>query len=266
MSMSGTQTVERAVLLLRLLASGNHSRTLRLTDLANDARVKPPTAHRLLRCLIREGLVVQDEHSRRYALGPLAFELGLAALPRSNLSGKCEQALERLAAFTEDVVFLSVRSGFDSLCIHRVVGPYPIKPLTADVGTRRPLGVGAGGLALLSSLSEEECSAVLLANQSCLWNYQQLTVGALREAVRQTRVLGYALNERYALPGTIAVGMAVKNGAGTVVGAISVGAIASRMPPVRRREIVAAMQKEIDLLSRALPTSEPPASLRSTPT
>jgi len=92
----------------------------------------------------------------------------------------------------------------------------------------------------------------LLANQSCLWNYQQLTVGALREAVTQTGVLGYALNERYALPGTIAVGMSVKNRAGAVIGAISIGAIASRMSPVRRREIVAAMQKEIDLLSPSL--------------
>jgi DNA-binding IclR family transcriptional regulator len=265
MSMSGTQTVERAVRLLRLLSSGNHSRTMGLMDLANDAGVKPPTAHRLLRCLVREGLVVQDEHSRRYALGPLAFELGLAALPRSNLSGKCQHALERLAVFTEDVVFLSVRSGFDSICIHRVVGPYPIKPLTADVGTRRPLGVGASGLALLSSLSDEECSAVLLANQGCLWHYQQLTVEALREAVRQTRVLGYALNERHALPGAISIGMTIRNRAGAVVGAISVGAIASRMPPVRRSEIVAAMQKEIDLLSRALPASDPSAKLRSTP-
>lgn len=92
--------------------------------------------------------------ARRYFLGHLIFELGLAASSNFNLRDIRQSSLMRLADRTGDAVFLTIRSGYDTVCIDRKEGSFSIRALTLGVGTRRSLGVGAGGLALLMSLPD----------------------------------------------------------------------------------------------------------------
>ena len=160
---AGTQTIQRASLLVRLVAS--RSRTgMRLAEVVQHSKLERPTAHRILKCLVQEGFLMQSGNSHEYFLGPLIFELGLAASPQFNLSDICRPSLERIAARSGDTAFLSVRSGYDSVCIDRKEGAFPIKALTLEVGTRRPLGVGAGGLSLLLRLSDEAVNEIVRAN------------------------------------------------------------------------------------------------------
>jgi DNA-binding IclR family transcriptional regulator len=140
----GTQTIARAAQVLRLIAARNSS-GMRLVDLARHAKLERPTAHRILQGLAGEGLVRQERATKRWFLGRLVFELGLAASSQFNVRDLCRPVLARLAERTGDTVFLTVRSGFDTVCVDRMEGSFPIKTLTLDVGTRRPLGVGAGG-------------------------------------------------------------------------------------------------------------------------
>src|SRR5665647_3143210 len=122
----GTQSIERATRVLRIIASHN-SPGLRLVDISKQAKLERPTAHRILKCLIAEGLVRQSAETRRYFLGHLIFELGLAASSSFNLREICHPSLVRLAEKTGDTVFLAIRSGADSVCIDRVEGSFPIK-------------------------------------------------------------------------------------------------------------------------------------------
>lgn len=78
---SGTQSLERAIALLRELAS-HGSRGARLTDLVGDSGFSKGTVRRLLTTLIRERLVEQNETSRRYFLGTELYVLGSIAAPR----------------------------------------------------------------------------------------------------------------------------------------------------------------------------------------
>src|SRR3989304_4526478 len=89
---------------------------------------------------------------RRAGMGQRAFELGLAAAPRFNLPDMFRPSLHRIAEKTGDTVFLTARSGNDSVCIDRKEGSFPIKTFTLEVGARRPLGAGAGGPAALMLL------------------------------------------------------------------------------------------------------------------
>ena len=75
---SGTQSIDRAVQLLRLVASQGTGGA-RLTDLAYEAGLTPPTARRILKRLTDHGLAAQDAETQRYSLGSLVYELGLAA-------------------------------------------------------------------------------------------------------------------------------------------------------------------------------------------
>lgn len=236
---------------MRLIAS--RSRTgFRLVEIARHSKLERPTVHRILKCLISEGMLKQDPETRRYFLGHLIFELGLAAASQYNLRDICHPSLERLADRTGDTVFLTVRSGFDAVCIDRREGSFPIKTLTLDVGTRRPLGVGAGGLALIMHLPDDTIQEIVSANAPRLGPYNNLTVPALMRMVKHSQELGYALNNIHITPGATSVGVAIPSRYGDPYLAISIGAIPSRMTENRQRELVSLLTTEAGVLERAL--------------
>jgi DNA-binding IclR family transcriptional regulator len=247
----GTQSIHRSVQLLRAIASRGRDGA-RLVDLTHHTGLEQPTARRILKSLIAEGIVTQQTGSRRYLLGHLVFELGLAAAPQFNLQKLCEPAMARIADKTGDTVFLTVRSGWDSVCVDRREGAFPIRTLTLDIGTRRPLGVGAGGIALLMDLSDEDIDEIIAANTPRLRRFGSIDAEVLRAMVQRARRLGYAVNDRQVTPGAISVGLPLTNRVGPAVAAISIGAIASRMGSARQRELAAILQQEVKALELSL--------------
>jgi len=248
---AGTQSIERASRVMRVIASRNAA-GMRLTDVSRCAKLEQSTTHRILKCLIAEGMIRRDPHTRRYHLGHLIFELGLAAASEFNVRAICRPSLVRLSEKTDDTVFLTIRSGFDTVCLDRKEGAFPIKTLTLDVGTRRPLGVGAGGIALLMLLPDRTVDEILGANALQLVSYSDLTVPAVQHLVRQSRELGYALNDRHITPGATSVGMAIRSQYGVPFLAISIGAISSRMDPGRQRKLAAYLHEEVVQLEHSL--------------
>jgi DNA-binding IclR family transcriptional regulator len=234
-SSNSAQTVGRAIGLLRLIAS-SQSRNLRLVDIAAMANLEKSTAHRLLQRLEQERMLVRDPGAGGYRLGPLLYELGLAALPGTNLRETAHAALQALARGTGDMAFLVARSGFESVCLDRIAGNFAIQTLTQGVGDRHPLGVGAGGLAILAALTEAEAAIVLDAVVPQLRRYR-LTEKQLRERIEATRERGIAIDEGSAALDVTAVGRAVRDGSGTPVGAVFVASIRSRMTENRQREV-----------------------------
>ncbi len=243
----GTQSIQRAALLVRTVAARS-SAGVRLADLAQHAHLERSTARRILKCLVAEGFLMQDAATHRYFLGPLVFELGFAVAPQFNIVDICRSALERVAERTGDTVFLVVRSGYDSVCVDRKEGSFPIRTLMLDVGTRRPLGAGACGLALLMGLSDEAVEEIVAANARQFATYNGLNVPALLRLLRRANTLGYALNDIHITPGAVSVGLPIRSRFGTAFAAVSVGAIAGRMGPARQREIAGILRAEIAAL------------------
>lgn len=254
-SREGTQTLQRGAQLLRLLAT--HAREgLRLLDAAHLSGLERPTTHRLLRGLAAEGLAMQDPGTRRYFLGPLAFELGLAAARRFNLRDICHGALVRLAQASGDTVYMAVRRGGDAVCLDRCEGSFPIKTLTVDIGDRVPLGVGAGGLANLAALDAEEAEELIAANAERTGTYPGLDAAVLRAAVEETRRRGYSVHRNRAMPGVLAIGLVLRTPSGAPVASISIAAIESRMTPQRQEELIALMRSEARMLEGQLGGSQ----------
>jgi DNA-binding IclR family transcriptional regulator len=250
-SPSGTQSIQRAARLLRELAARNRQ-GMRLIDVAHSSGLQRPTVHRMLKCLTAENLVSQDPQSRRYFLGPLVFELGITAGPRFNIRDLCSDALDRIAAQTGDTAFLSIRSGDDALCVDRREGAFPIKTFTVDVGVRRPLGVGAGSLAILTALPDEEVESTVERIASRLPAYGRLSAAELLTMVKRARKTGYVLNDVRTLSGVTAIGVPIFDPNGRPIGAISISAIAARMTATRQRELLEVLRREIRAIEKQL--------------
>jgi DNA-binding IclR family transcriptional regulator len=252
--LSGTQSIERALLLMREIAAHNRSGS-RLLDLATRTGLQRPTVHRMLKCLTVQDMVLQDPDTHRYYLGPMIFELGLTAAPRFNLREVCHPAMTRIAEATGDTVFLTQRSGLDSVCVDRQEGTFPIKTFTLEIGMRRPLGVGTGSLAILSALSEDEVKHVIASNTPRLAEYG-LTPTSLQAQVKRAQKLGYAVREMPTLAGVRSVGQPLNNQSGIAFAALSVSAISSRMSEKRVGDLAALLRNEARLVEKQLANGE----------
>lgn len=249
--MSGAQTVRRAVLILKQIAAGP-AQGMRLVDIASELGLERPTAHRLLKTLEAEGMLTQRPDTRRYALGSLVFELGLHAAHPFNLIDLCRPLLRDLAEATGDTSFLFVRGGNDSVCLSRVQGTYPIQTPAVPVGSRQPLGVNAGGLALLSALSLKEATEITRMVSPRLSTYGELTADQIIDYWKRAQETGYALIGNRAVPGVTAVGLPVISETGLPIAALSVAATSSRMTHERIAEILPSLRAAVETLAEQL--------------
>ena len=229
-------SLRRGVLLLRLLATAG-SRGLALTELAARSALPHPSVHRVLRQLVEERLAEHNPETRRYRLGPLSFELGLAGSTMFDIRDLCEPSMDALAASTADTVYLIARSGFDAVCVHRIEGTFPIRTLVLEVGSRRPLGVGAGGLAILSAIGDEERSEIIERVAPNLPAFGGLSAETLALACKRSHRLGAAVIRDTVNLGVTAIGVAFRNAMGQAVGALSVAAMSQRMTRERLGKI-----------------------------
>ena len=248
----GTQSIERVVNLLRVVASRGRS-GMRLGDITAASGLPSSTCFRMLQRLESEGVLERHAVTRKYLLGPLIYELGLLAQPRFQLAQRCENTLATLAELTQDTVYLSERRGNEAVCSARALGDYPIKALTLDVGVRRPLGVGAGGLAILCALPPAEAEDIITGHAERYPKLSSLSLERVRELVEQGREQGFAFLDGPVHPGTAAVGVIIPTLA--PMAALSVAAVSSRLEPSRRLEIAAQLQVQAARLSRLLDRS-----------
>lgn len=254
--LSGTQSIERALSLLREIAAHNRTGS-RLLDLANRTGLQRPTVHRMLKCLAAEDMVQQDPDTHRYFLGPMVFELGLTAGPRFNLREICHPALTRIAEATGDTVFLTQRSGLDAVCLDRLEGTFPIKTFTLEIGMRRPLGVGIGSLAILAALPEDDIRNIIISNTPRLPEYG-LTPNSLLAQAKKAQKLGYAVREAPSLAGVRSIGQALHDRSGTPFAALSLSAISSRMTEKRVGELAVLLKNETRLIEKQLAAGAEP--------
>ena len=244
------QNIGRATMVLTALAA-NSAEGLRLTDVVNGTSLGKATVHRVLSGLVAHGLVDQDKGSGRFFLSLKLIGWAMAAGDRFGLARLAAPSLARLAKRTEDTIYLSLRSGDEAICIERREGPFPIKTLTLRVGDRRPLGVGAGSLAMLAFLPDDEVEQVIAAQgaEQARFGIDEMT---MRDMIATARRLGYTLNDERLIPGMSAVGVPIRRPNGQPFAALSVAAVSTRLQLPRRDTIVASIKQEAEQIEAEL--------------
>ncbi len=240
----GTQSIQRSIDVLRAIAGSADERGVRILDLCETMGLERPTMHRILSCLEHNGMVARGVDPRRYVLGPTVMHLGLAATRHFDIRDVCAPSLMRLADQTGDTVFLTVRSGSEGITCARYEGHFPVKALALGVGASRPLAVGAGGMAILSTLPDAERERVLQASAERWPRFMDLSKDKLEALLDEARQAGHVINRGHVMPEVTAIGMAIRNRSGVAIGAISVAAIVSRMSDTRIAECVQLMRDE----------------------
>jgi DNA-binding IclR family transcriptional regulator len=246
----GVGPIPRCVAVLRLLSTAG-GRGMPLTSISQRTGLAPSTVHRLLAQMGIERLVQQLEETRCYALGPLAFEIGLAAAQQFDQRSRYRPVLERLASEAGDTAYCILRSGSEAVCADMVEGPSPIRVVTLRIGSRRPLGLGAGGLAILAWLPDEEREAMLQAVLPEIERDWDFSAAALRRSIDEARRVGFAAIRNRVSSGVSALGMPFSDATGCAIGALSIAAVNTRMTASRVALLSAPLRRAVRDVERA---------------
>lgn len=250
--LSGSQSVDRALRLLALIGR-EPAGGLPLAEIVAGSGLNKPTARRLLLALMRAGLVEQEAQTRHYCLGEEAFVLGVLAARRHGLLDLAMESLRRLASVTMDTSFLSVRRDNYCVCLHREEGTYPVRTHALQTGDQHPLGVGAGSLALLAAMPDDDVDRLMAANGPVLTTrYPGFAPDVIRADLAAARQRGFALNPGRLVASSWGLGMAFRYPDGRVAGALSLAAIDSRMAPERQEELAGHLRAEVTRMERRL--------------
>ncbi|MEY4748952.1 MAG: hypothetical protein RIQ60_1166 [Pseudomonadota bacterium] len=136
------QSVEVGGRLLLTLAA--HAAPMTLKDLAAQADMPASRAHPYLVSFGRLGLVSQDAVSGRYALGPAALQLGLAALHQCEPVRAAEPVAEALASSTGLAVAVAVWGNFGPTVVRLFEARQPLHVSMRAGTVMSPFGTATG--------------------------------------------------------------------------------------------------------------------------
>ena len=230
---AGAQTLRRGLSVLRLLTRTGPA-GLRMGEIGRRLDLNKSTAIRLTRTLVDEGFVLHDRVAGSYRLGPEAFAVGLAAEPSYELQRLSASTLRMLALETGDTVFFTILHGYESICLSRNEGDFPIRNQLIKPGDRWPLGVGAGACAILAALPDTAIDDVLIRNAAQrIKHFPRCTDEAIWQLIQETRSKGYCVQPGLIIEGSWAVGVPVFDVNNRPVASISIAAIESRLGNAR---------------------------------
>jgi DNA-binding IclR family transcriptional regulator len=236
-----SSSVEKACRILKVFTTGGSHR---LTDIAVATGLDKATALRLLEVLSRDGFIQRDMQTKCYASGPELLGLGAAALAQFDPRAVVRPSLMRLAGEFEDTAILSVPSGFESLCVDVELGSFPIRANYLEVGSRRPLGVGAGSLALLAWMPEREREAAMPQIEARLGRHPRINRSLLEAHMDIARQQGYAVLLDVVVDRMGGIAMPLMGPDGRPVGAISIAALSDRISS-REAALAQGLKREV---------------------
>jgi IclR family acetate operon transcriptional repressor len=239
------QSVDRALYLLETIAEAGGEATL--TELANRTGLNISTCHHLLATLIKRGFATKVTGRRLYALGARICVLGHACL-QVDLPRRAQPYLEAINQATGEAVHLAALQGDTIVVLAVREARYPVRVHTGKIGKLESPHATTIGKAILAWLPDEEVQRMLAGGLKRFTEHTITEVPALLESLRVVRRTGYAVEHEEHYPGVSCVGAAIRDQAGTVIGAISVSTPLMRAD----EEHLALMREEILAATRAL--------------
>jgi DNA-binding IclR family transcriptional regulator len=249
--LQGGQAIRRALAVLRTLAVGGE-RGVPLAEVVQATSLARPTVHRIVHVRIEEGVVERSDRTGNFIVGRQVPELALARPSRSPLLIAAERHLAAVSAQLGDTLFLTVRTGLDTLCVARRIGSYPIQVLSIEVGVRRPLGVSSAGVAILAAMPAAEARKIVLANEARFGPYRTDAATVLGW-IQLARRRGYYLRDVGLVQGTRALSAWIRTPDGQPAAAITLTAIRNRLNPRRAIEVADVLVATARAIEAATP-------------
>ena len=230
----------RAFALLELVAGADAPATLEALTRASG--LPKPTVYRILRLLIRGGLVQRGAFDKRYGVGPRTSDLALTVQMRSPGRAERHAILARLVAQIGETCNLTMPDGDAVVYLDRVETAAKVR-LHMDIGSRVPMHCTASGKLFLAQLPAARVRRILGSGPLKRFTERTITsVDALERELRKIRASGIGADSGEFLDGSVCLAVPVVDARGRLCAAVAVHGPAPRMSLKKGYEFLPAMR------------------------
>jgi DNA-binding IclR family transcriptional regulator len=247
-SAGGSQTVDRALVVLRIVAS--EGRPVSLEDVVSRSGLHKSIAYRLLRSLENSGFIGRDPIVGGYTVAATFLSLSVLAVSRIDIRGRARPMMEDIVSHFGETVSLHIRSGDLRVCVDVVEGSHPVRRMV-PVGETLPLYAGETGRVLMSELSDAELALPMAAAAKA-----DLDSERIRADVVRTRQQGYFIGIGVRTPDVGSMSVPIYGSVG-ILGALTISGPASRWNRAAMKAALPVILAGVETVSTALGASLP---------
>ncbi|CAM3543731.1 IclR family transcriptional regulator [Kibdelosporangium persicum] len=221
----------------------------RVADIAAAAGLPKPTVHRILQTLVRHDFARSDGQGT-YVCGPRVLSLAGRFLQRLDIAEQVRPILQDLQQHTGWTVHLALRSGDEAVYVAKLEGTKPYH-LASRIGMSLGLHCTSIGKAILAALPDGEVRDLVARTGLPARTENTITdLPSLLAELADVRARGYAEDHEENETGVRAVGAAVADHTGAVIGGLSTAALVHLAPVVE--DLPAQVSAAAEAVSKAL--------------
>lgn len=228
MSSGSLQTLERGLDIL-LLCAKDESSSCSLEEIMQDLNVPRSTAYRMVKSLLDRGFLRKGAKTGQYQLGYQLVQLAQLADTRAELAQAAIPVLEEIVKEFGETSFITVRSGWQALCLEQVESPHPIR-LSYSKGRTLPLYAGGSAKVILAHLSQRDQEKILSRDLNTFTDPALVDPDIIRLNLDDIKKKGYAVSRGETDLGAVAICVPILDSEGKLLGGLTVAGPAGRMP------------------------------------
>ena len=210
------QSITRAMTVAKVLANHPNDKGITISELSKECDLALGTIHRLLQSMAHEGLVEQDEETKKYRLGIRWLEYGLHVYESVDYVKKIRPEMEQLSREVEESIYFSKPLGTEAMVVERIDSENNPIRIHDRLGVRIAMNIGASNKAMLASMPIDQAEHILKELIS------PEEIPGMLEKLDTIRQQGYATSHAELTEGTASVAVSLKDSFGQIIGAISI--------------------------------------------
>lgn len=243
---SRVRSAARALAILKCFIKPPHQ--MGITEISEMLSLSKGTVHLLVKTLEDEGFLEQVEETKKYRVGPVAYELGVAALGELRIPSR--MYLQRVSHELSMPCYLAIIIGDKAVLIEKAE---PVNPfmVVMQIGAVLPFHTSSMGKVLLAYADQEKREQIIgridlpALTPNTITGRDQLKK-EMEDVVRQ----GYAVDREETLPGVFCLAVPVSDGQGRVVAALSLVAPSTALNRDNQWQYLPTLQKYSQLITR----------------
>jgi IclR family acetate operon transcriptional repressor len=261
--LGGDTPTMRLFALLEVVAARDQRYSLQ--DLVEQTGLPKPTLHRMLQQLEAAGLLQREGDGRRYGCGTRLRRLAENLLLNDSHHGARHAVLRHLVEEVGESCNLTALSGGEVVYLDRVETAAPLR-FYLHPGSRVPVHCSASGKVFMAQMSPAQRRRLLAHAPLQAYTPRTITdLDALEQEIKRVRKDGFALDDEEFLPGLVCVAVQVPAAAGPSNLCVALQAPTMRLSLDKAKQLLPALQRAAQALSRIDADAPPPESPESPP-
>lgn len=244
------RTMQRGLGMLELLSA--HPEGLALYEMAEALGLPRSTAFNLAHTLTELDYAWFSEDTGKYSLGLKMFEIGSSAINRIDIMKVIRGSMAGIHKQVNETMHLGIASGMDMLYVDKMESTRSIR-MTSYVGSRAPLYCTALGKAVLATMRDAQVEKLFRHTPLTAFTPHTITtVPGLINQLECIRRQGYSVEREEYNESVCCVGVALRDGEGRALYALSVSAPVFRVGEAEIGEYSGLLLKEQQHIERFL--------------